>query len=243
MAEIAIRNSMIMTIKLTHLCDDHCVCVVVIGLFGRMYFARIYFQFIFDSVEPYIPKIEEIISTLPGEKFIILADVNARLPLWHYYHVDVRGEQIELPLTSFDLTADRANTPTFRLHSSASTIDWTLASRDALKFIRKWSVMEGWTTSDHNTILTCMAPQRSQQYQLIFPRYNIRMADWRKFRRRIVELQSQGRPNAEILSPEGVFSVIRATEVSDMDCDNSRSRLNYITLSNIYTLSISNIVK
>lgn len=114
---------MIMTIKLTHLCDDHCVCVVVIGLFGRMYFARIYFQFIFDSVEPYIPKIEEIISTLPGEKLIILADVNARLPLWHYYHVDVRGEQIEFPLTSFDLTADRANTPTFRLHSSASTID------------------------------------------------------------------------------------------------------------------------
>ena len=85
-----------------------------------------------------------------------------------------------------------------------------------------------------------MAPQRSQQYQLIFPRYNIRMADWRKFRRRIVELQSQGRPNAEILSPEGVFSVIRATEVSDMDCDNSRSKLNHYKFHIVEYLHIVN---
>ena len=103
---------MITTIKLIHLCDDH----FVYGgdrILCRMYLASIYFQFIFDSIELYITKIEEIMSTLPREKLIILADVNARF------------------------------SPIFRSHSSASTIDITLASRGALKFIRKWSVVEG----------------------------------------------------------------------------------------------------
>ena len=207
MAGIAIRNPKITATKLTHLCDDHCVCVEVIGPFGRMYLASIYFQ-CSDSVGPYIRKIEEIASTLPGEKLIISADVNARSPLWHCSHADTRGEEIELALASLDLTVlnEPGSAPTFRSHSGASTIDITLASRGVLKLVRRWSVVEEWTTSDHNVILTSVAPQRGQQYQPPLPRYNTRTADWGRFRRRIEELRSGGRLNAEIHSAEGVSS-------------------------------------
>ena len=75
-----------------------------------------------------------------------------------------------------------------------------------MKLVRKWSVVEEWTTNDHNVILTSVAPQRGQQYQLTLPKYNIKTADWGKFRRRIAELRSGGCLNAEILSAERVFS-------------------------------------
>lgn len=70
--------------------------------------------------------------------------------------------------------------------------------------------MEGWTIDDHNVILTSVAPQRGQQYQLIFPRYNIKTADWEKFRMCIAELRSGERLNAEILSAERVSSALIA---------------------------------
>ena len=181
-----------------------------------MYLASIYFQ-CFDSIEPYIRKIEEITSILPGEKLIISADVNARSPLWHCHHADTHGEEIEVALTSRD------HLPL--LHSSASTIDITLASRGVLKLVRKWSVVEGWTTSDHNVILTSVAPQRGQQYQLTFPRYNIKKADWGKFRRRIAELRSRGCLNAEILSVERVSSAAIALRDTIIEAYNHAMKL------------------
>ena len=116
---------------------------IKIGPFGRMYLTSIYFQ-CSDSVGPYIRKIEKITPTLPGEKLIISADVNARSPLWHCHHADTSGEEIELALASFDLMVlNEPGSPlTFRSHSGTSTIDITLASRGVLKFVKKWSIVE-----------------------------------------------------------------------------------------------------
>lgn len=67
MVGIVVRNPMITAIKLTHLSDKHCVCVELVGTFGRIYLASISFQ-CSDIVNPYIWKIDKIMVALQGKR-------------------------------------------------------------------------------------------------------------------------------------------------------------------------------
>lgn len=86
--------------------------------------------------------------------------------------------------------------------------------------------------SDHNTILTCMAPEHGQQYRLTLLRFNIRTVDWRKFSRHIAELRSQGCLITGILSAEGVSSAaIAIRDVIIETCNHAmKAHVKSVTL-------------
>ena len=114
LAQLNMRRAQCITLEIARIMDDECIDILLMQEpynprgkfieFGRRVLVisgGIYFQ-CSDSIEPYIRKIEEITSILPEEKLIISADVNARSPLWHCHHADIRDEEIELVLASRD---------------------------------------------------------------------------------------------------------------------------------------------
>ena len=114
LAQLNMRRAQCITLEIARIKDDECIDILLMQElynprgkfieFGRRVLVisgGIYFQ-CSDSIEPYIRKIEEITSILPGEKLIISADVNARSPLRHCHYADTRGEKIELALASRD---------------------------------------------------------------------------------------------------------------------------------------------
>lgn len=182
MAGIAINNRDITVLKIAHLSDAHCTCVEISGPFGSVYLASIYFQ-CSHQIEPYLDKIQKIVTELPRQKLIIAADTNAKSTLWHCRYNDDRGDMLEETLSLLDLAVlnEPDNPPTSISHLGTSNIDITMASGPAINLVRNWTVHECWTSSDHNAISFTLSPCNTSPYTICHPRFKTTRANWARF--------------------------------------------------------------
>lgn len=140
-------------IVLRHLTTEHCVCAQVNTPSGSFYAISSYFQFA-DSVEPHLNHLGSVLEALRGERYIISIDANAKSPSWGGSVTDHRGEAVEELIWQYDLRLlnDPAQLATYSHGGNETYIDLTLASKNMYPHIKKWTVLDGVTSSDHRVI-------------------------------------------------------------------------------------------
>ena len=214
-ASIYIKNPHLTILKITHLSNSHCTCIQITGPFGIVYIASMYFQ-CSHSIDPYLAHLRKIVAQLPGQRLIIGADANAKSPLWHSPESDDRGEALEEIISELNLTVmnEPGNPPTFRSHNGQSRIDVTLASEQALRFIKNWRVMEKWTTSDHNVITFSFSSEHNPGYVMQTPRFNTRKADWDKYQAALTREKESHLLDLRLETAEDVSAAVSAMQTA-----------------------------
>lgn len=140
-------------IILRHLTTEHCVCAQVNTPSGNFYAITSYFQFA-DSVETHLKHLGLVLEALRGERYIISVDANAKSPSWGGNVLDESGIAVEEFIGHYGLILlnDPAQIATYSHRGNETYIDLTMVSSNMYQHIKKWTVLDGITTSDHRVI-------------------------------------------------------------------------------------------
>lgn len=151
-AIMSVKDEVNMVI-LRHLTTEHCVCAQVNTPSGSFYAISSYFQFS-DSVEPYLNHLGLVLEALKGERYIISIDANAKSPMWGGRVLDERGIAVEefIGQHGLILLNDPVQIATYSHGGKETYIDLTMVSRNMYQHIKRWTVLDGVTTSDHRVL-------------------------------------------------------------------------------------------
>ena len=85
---------------------------------------------------------------------ILCLDANAKSPMWHSDILDENGEKMEELTQEMDIVVlnEPGNPSTCATTREESNIDVTLASNNAVRCVKNWSVQESWISSDYMAI-------------------------------------------------------------------------------------------
>ncbi|KAI4472524.1 hypothetical protein M0802_016736 [Mischocyttarus mexicanus] len=141
-------------------------------------------------IDPYLLHIEKILKILKGKKIILCMDSNAKSLTWFSKQTDARGEALEGLLSQYQLHVinKASENYTFDNTRGQENIDVTVVSCNCLRLIRKWRVHSSETTSDHNLITFIIKTSSNVIFRLKNSRFNVKKADWEKYRNKLVEL-------------------------------------------------------
>ncbi|KAI4473630.1 hypothetical protein M0802_016019 [Mischocyttarus mexicanus] len=141
-------------------------------------------------IDPYLLHIKKILKILKGKKIILCMDSNAKSLTWFSKQTDARGEALEGLLSQFKLHVinKASENYTFDNTRGQENIDVTVVSCNCLRLIRKWRVQNSETTSDHNLITFIIKTGFNVIFRLKNSRFNVKKADWEKYRNKLVKL-------------------------------------------------------
>lgn len=179
-AAIVITNENITVTQVTNLCTEHLITAEVINGDDKWIIASLYAQYSHD-IQPYAQLLKDVLHSAGNRKAMILADINARSTLWHSNKTDDRGRIINDVLDGLDsYIIDTPNQqPTYSGHHGyTSNIDITIVTAKALPYVKRWTVLEHATHSDHNAILTETTTQTTTPHQDTKQRLLLHKADW-----------------------------------------------------------------
>ena len=204
-AAIIIMNKNITTTTISQLSNPRVLCTEIKTSYISFILINMYFQYS-HPIETYIAALEEIINNYPNQNLLILADSNAKSPLWNSKVTDNRGEQLEELILANNLTIlnQPGNPPTFQNRAGASSnIDITLATPNLANYVRDWKVETCQTISDHNLItfsISLADDQIKDQEDQI--KYNTNKLNWEKFKAKLVLPDITEGVNLETLTEE-----------------------------------------
>lgn len=118
-----------------------------------LFIVNVYCQF-GDDIDGYLQWIQSVLDNFRGKKVIIAVDSNAKSPMWFSERRDGRGRKVEDSIFANGLVLlNRENQPkTFSTVNGESNIDLTLVTASLARYVKKWEVMEDWSSSDHRAI-------------------------------------------------------------------------------------------
>lgn len=144
---------------MNELSGDWGVCVLLQGVFGRIYVVSVYMKFN-EPIEPYIVYLDRVNDELRNECVLIGMDANAASPYWHSkgvlrHNVRARGRLLEdwIERSWMYVLNEYSDVFTFCGPAGQSDIDVTVMSRECERFNFEWKVMDDCGLSDHNYIL------------------------------------------------------------------------------------------
>lgn len=188
MAVTIIFNKQITATIIQQFSNTHNVCLELSSLAGKWILLNTYCQF-GDEIEQYIDNMREVLTTYETIPVVIMADANAKSPLWYNppNRRDERGEMLmDMILENqLEIINRPNNPPTFHNRAGAkSNIDVTLSNGTAFGRVNNWKVWDNLTTSDHNLITFDITKTFHQEEQVARydRRYNIRKANWDRLR-------------------------------------------------------------
>lgn len=181
---IVILDNNIDALKIEQLSNTHCVCAEIRTNNDSWYLVSAYLQYC-EDIEPYLKHLDEVISTLKGQKIVISIDANAKSPTWFNDQTDTRGEAMEdfISQHSLFIVNKASATCTFNTPRGTSNIDLTLTSNSCFNRVNGWKVHDSATTSDHSLITFNLRVSNSPDKPFKTDRFNLRKADWEKFQR------------------------------------------------------------
>ena len=156
--------------------------------------------------------LDTIVSKLP-KPFIILGDFNAHSTLWGNNNICSTGKVIEDFLdTTNDVTIFNTKAMTYLspTHGTYSSIDLTLCSANIL-LDYYWDVLDDLHGSDHFPIILNKV-QTHDPVEDVTPQYNIKKADWKKFRNLCIQEFSSDLsqdPDHINIFTEGIHKIIQ----------------------------------
>ena len=127
-------------------------------------------------------ELESLISQL-GHSFILTGDFNSHNILWGSHKTDRRGNIIKEITESHSLTILNEKLPThIATNGRLTSIDLTICTQNLVSFT-DWTVLDDLHGSDHFPLLISFPfAQHTQTNRLT---YNIKKADWNKFKRHL----------------------------------------------------------
>lgn len=235
-AAIAICNPSFQMIHISQLSTTHSVCVEVRAPGFSFYAVSHYFQFR-DDIEEHLRHLSTVLRSLRGKRVLISLDANARSSLWGPQQTNRRGEQLERLIREFDLQVinDARQPPTFWTTRGSSYIDVTLTSSSMTQFIGKWTVREGWTTSDHNALdIEMRVPKAAgNDERPRTSRFDANRADWDRFAQILTDLSGTRLEGLPLESSGDVETMAGAVTSVLMDaCAESMPRKRLFRRSN-----------
>ena len=134
--------------------DSHVVCA---GLrYGRreIYVVSTYFQYK-DDPDPYLNRLDSIISMIEPAPMLIGADCNAHSTMWYGDETNERGEKIEdfLGANGLMVVNEPSLLTTFASSRGTSNFDVTIVSGGVARWVADWEVFDR-TVSDHRLLLS-----------------------------------------------------------------------------------------
>jgi len=202
---------------------EHIMCVHVVTDAEELYIINVYCQFSLP-IEPFLDKIERILSKIRGCNVIITMDSNAKLLIWNSKETDERGRIVEEFLIHNELFVAYlpCDIPTYMSTQGISNIDLTIVGGNILAAIHDWKVLNICTTSDHNLILFDYSRPLNKRRDLHRQQnFNIKKANWDKFEQ-LVETNF----NDEVLQ-----------KLASLECEKAVQLFN-TTLENVCSHSI-----
>lgn len=127
-----------------------------------------------------IHELNDALSRTVG-KVLICGDFNSKSTLWGSLYTIERGTTIEEWAAENDLRLLNSGTgPTCIRAQDTSIVDLTWGTLNLVRQIKKWSVMDVITLSDHAYI--CMFERHSTMHtpsnRVKLPRWNLKKVDW-----------------------------------------------------------------
>lgn len=197
-AAIIVYNRDTTTTIVDQISNQHCVVVELQTNIGTWILANQYYKFE-DPIDIHLQKTKNIFLRYKGVLVVLRADANAKSGLWNSPTTDSKGEERELLIMELGLQVENiaGSHPTHENAAGGRTfIDVTLTNDKAHSMLKDWEVKTEQTQSDHNLIQFCMERKRSageeQRNTGKRPKFNIRKADWNKFRQELVIPPSEG---------------------------------------------------
>nr|CAD7200348.1 unnamed protein product [Timema douglasi] len=165
---------------------------------GAFILANMYFQYR-EDIENYLEQMEVIDAVYSGIPVVILADVNAKSPLWFSdglrrpngmrggYRTYDRGDKLEEIIVArwIEVLNMIGNRPTYTGRVEASSnIDVKIYNQEATGIVKSSKVLDGLTINDHKLIIFEIKGDLGLQAELgIRPKFNIRKAYWERLKR------------------------------------------------------------
>lgn len=167
--------------------NEHILCFKVMTGDTEFVLINLYCQYS-APLEGFLDKLQSLISGFPAERILIMMDANAKSSLWHAETTDEKGALLEEFISENNLAILNRphNPPTYMSTRGQSNIDLTLSTENFMSSFRSWKVDCSCTTSDHNLIIVELEKGNSNNHNWKADSgYNIKKADWQKFRDQI----------------------------------------------------------
>ena len=152
-------------------------------------------------------------------KVVITGDFNAHNPLWKSKQLDGRGKYIEDLVDEYNFTLLNTGEPTYhRTDGCVSVLDRTFVSR-GLAHQSSWEVLPDTLGSDHMPTCTTIGEPVARESEDL-PRWNLRKADWSKYRDTLInsinnlDLTDNIDSNAEIITQTILLAATKAIPLS-----------------------------
>ncbi|GBN96432.1 Putative protein in type-1 retrotransposable element R1DM [Araneus ventricosus] len=133
----------------------------------------------YDNIQDTLQEIQEIITSLAGEKIVIGADLNGHNTLWGYRDNDTRGNDVFdfLLANSLYLLNSQDAPPTYHHNDAKGWPDLTMCTQEMIQDMGDWEVQEDPSSSDHSYIKTTISTPINHQ---VLKRYKTKYGNYAK---------------------------------------------------------------
>lgn len=155
---------------------------------SKITLANSYFQYS-EGIEGHLAQLDKVLEGCGNNMVIIVADANAKSPLWFNEVSDEKGRKLEEFILMYDLTVcntEHALTTYDNTRGAISNIDVTLSKGLGQYTVERWNIERQSFLTDHRLVTFGIDMKRSNRITKTslgsIPKHsNIKNHDWRKF--------------------------------------------------------------